>query len=203
MADTQFDYENPFDIMVGAWAGHSIAYDKHGAYKATVPSLCWIRWIGEGKKRLRYFQEDQGDLDYLIIRHEESYDEVENTVKARAFDLLIDGKTCISDPHTSEAARCKVEGMQSRPGNFIFHLNILPYETSDKEKHPGAHYYNNQYFMNPNERQIIGPYILDDGNMKLEQVIAQTFSRISYDIPQKMLRIEKHHYEAHHLNYEL
>lgn len=204
MTETQFDYENPFDIMVGAWAGHSISYDPKGGYQFTVPSLCWIHWVDPDKKtRLRYFQEDQGNIDNLVIWHEEGHQEVENTVLTRAFDLIVDGKSCTSDPHTSEAARCKVEGLQSRPGNFIFHLNILPFEGNDKQKaFPGANYYNNQYFINPNERQIIGPYILDDGTMNLTTVIAQTFSRISYHVPEKFQDIEKHHYEKHNLNYE-
>ena len=57
-----------------------------------------------------------------------------------------------------------------------------------------GHYYNNQYFMSPNERHIIGPYVATDGSTPAQPsgevtcIVAQTFTRVSYDVPAKYKR---------------
>ncbi|MCV6585667.1 MAG: hypothetical protein OIF47_09035 [Marinibacterium sp.] len=199
MRDSSYDYNRPFDIMVGAWTGHSILYNARGEYQVSGPSVVWIRWIKTGKV-LRYFQEDLTSLDDLAILHEADRDSFRDTMKTRAFDLRIDGKRCDSFDNAQLSSNIEVEGSESRPGTYIFHLNFPPMPAKDgAPATPGGDYYNNQYFTNPNERQIIGPFIAKDPQGKPQKqvtsVVAQTFTRISYDIPQKFLEIEAYHIE--------
>ncbi len=187
---TKYDYETPYDIMAGAWTGHSVLYDSAGKYQTTGPNLVWIRWIEPGRI-MRYFQEDLSSLDDQVIEHEEHYQQFADTVKTRAFDLIVDGKACRSDPNGEITSRIKVEGVESLPGTYLFHLDFPA--GADRDANPGGDYYNNQYFINPNERHIIGPYV-QKGGTGITSVIAQTFTRISYgdDIPEKFLKIEEH-----------
>lgn len=195
MADkTIYDYASPFDIMVGAWTGHSILYDDKGEYKFTGPSILAIYWKEPGKI-LRYFQEDMGNLDSVIARHEGHYAAVD-VIQTRAFDLHIDPKSpkaCVSGPDSL----IRVQGAESRPGTYLFHL-----EFPDTPHSPGGNYYNNQYFANPNERHIIGPFVPNTHKdpktpaSDFSSVIAQTFTRISYDqIPHEFQALEKVHME--------
>ncbi len=188
--NTGYDYETPYDIMAGAWTGHSVLFTSKGEYQTSGPSLVWIRWIEPGKV-MRYFQEDLTSLDDQVIQHEENYQQFRDTIKTRAFDLIVDGKACRSDENGKIKSRIKVEGVESLPGTYLFHLDFPA--NAFGESNPGGDYYNNQYFINPNERHIIGPYV-QKGSTNTTSVIAQTFTRISYghDIPEKFLEIEKH-----------
>ncbi|MGQ7847270.1 hypothetical protein ACUNV4_22465 [Granulosicoccus sp. 3-233] len=154
----------PFDIMVGVWTGHSIMYDEKGQYLYTGPSLCAIYWKTPGKL-LHYWQNDLGNLDEVLAHPARS--DLRNVVVIRDFDLLVDGKSC-----QSVKTRPAVSGVESIPGTYLFDLAL-----------EGGHYYNNQYFHSPNERHIIGPYV-KDGDTGISAVVAQTFTRISYDVPQ-------------------
>ena len=160
-----FDYGTPYEIMVGQWTGHSILYDKDGKYLHTGPSLVSIYWKKPGKL-LHYKQEDLGNLDELAFEHPHKQG-LEQIIFLREFDLEIKGKACKSKGRDE----VKVEGVESRPGTYLFHLNF-----------PAGHYYNNQYFPNPNERHIIGPFV-PKGAADVGAVVAQTFTRISYDVP--------------------
>jgi hypothetical protein len=64
-----------------------------------------------------------------------------------------------------------VEGTQTRPGVYIFHLQFRNWR-----------YYNNQYFLDANERHIIGPCLQGDAP-RVAFVAAQAFTRVSYDVP--------------------
>jgi hypothetical protein len=71
----------------------------------------------------------------------------------------------------------KCVGAETSPGTYLFHLTF-----------PGfGHYYNNQYFTNPNERRIIGPFV-HGGDYDPQFIVSQTFTRISYDVPEKYKR---------------
>lgn len=90
------------------------------------------------------------------------------------FDLEIIGKQCTSKKIIGEELK-EVEGTETRPDTYIF---MLKFERGGKV----GRYYNNQYFTNPSERSIIGPFIWE-GSYNMAAVIAQTFTRISYDVP--------------------
>lgn len=156
-------YAIPFDIMVGVWTGHSVMYDDEGHYLYTGPSLCAIYWKEPGRV-LHYWQKDLGDLDeFLEHPHKRALGDI---VVLRDFDLVVTGKSC-----QSVKASPAVSGVESTPGTYLFNLAL-----------EGGNYYNNQYFSNPNERHIIGPFV-PDGGRGIGAVVSQTFTRISYDVP--------------------
>lgn len=166
-------YAKPFDIMVGAWTGHSILYDKNGNYMHTGPSLVAISW--KSPTLMHYKQWDLGDLDALAEKDGHAAT-LKHIIMLREFDLTIDGKRCDSTPETSETVQ--VEGSESSPGTYLFHLKFAP-----------GSYYNNQFFNNPNERHIIGPYV-PNGQSEFSYVVSQTFSRISYDVPEGFMETQ-------------
>ncbi|WP_170356624.1 hypothetical protein [Ruegeria lacuscaerulensis] len=168
ISPTPFDYARPFDIMIGMWTGHSIVYDNKGEYLYTGPSILTIDWKEPGKV-MHYRQEDLGSLDQLIQEHEHGK-ALEDLFVLREFELQVDGKSC-----QSITGAVKVHGVESSPGTYLFHLNF-----------PTGDYYNNQYFLNPNQRRIIGPFVPRDEEGKtngFQFVVSQTFERISYDVP--------------------
>lgn len=63
-----------------------------------------------------------------------------------------------------------MKGVETQPGTYLFHLSF-----------PMGDYYNNQYFVGPNERHIIGPFVPASGGREFTFAVAQTFTRISYD----------------------
>ena len=65
-------------------------------------------------------------------------------------------------------------GLETTPGVYLFHI-----------KTPDGSFYNNQFFTDPNERHIIGPFVKAPGN-ELTQVLSQTFRRISYNVPEDL-----------------
>ena len=163
-----FDYARPYEIMVGMWTGHSIMYDQNGEYLYTGPSILTIDWKEPGKV-LHYRQEDLGNLDQLIDEHEHG-EALSDLFVLREFDLAVEGKAC-----QSITGDVKVRGAESTAGIYLFHLHF-----------PTGDYYNNQYFLNANQRRIIGPFVprgKDGKNRDFQYVVSQTFERISYDVP--------------------
>ena len=142
---------------------------------------------------LRYFQEDMGAMEEFAAEHLDHEQALFDTVQTRAFDLIIDPdspKACFSSPESP----IRVQGVESRPGTYLFHLDF-PADPDDTGSQ-GGNYYNNQYFANPNERHIIGPYVPNGATAlkpsDFNSVISQTFTRISYaDIPTSFYRLEE------------
>lgn len=196
---TDFDYARPYDLMVGLWAGMATSYDAQGGYLISVPSLVAIYW-----KRpytvLHYRQDELPDLDARLAGHPQPAALAK--IIHHNFDLKITGKACVSTAASYRDVR--VAGTETRPGVYLFHLMFEE-----------GHYYNNQYFTDPNERQIIGPFVAthpvapgssDPGGVPRRQalpsrrrveaappgeitvVVAQTFTRISYDVPARYQR---------------
>ncbi|MEP2031506.1 MAG: hypothetical protein ABJI96_22650 [Paracoccaceae bacterium] len=165
------DYAQPFELMVGTWTGHSITYDAKGKYLFTGPSILYIHWHEPGEV-LHYLQKDLGNLDELEFNLDDD-DKVwiGDIIKTRNFELKVSGKSC-----RGKGGGVAVKGVESTPGTYLFHLNF-----------PHGNYYNNQFFPNPNERHIIGPFV-PTGKTDAKYVVSQTFSRISYDVPEKLLK---------------
>jgi hypothetical protein len=185
-AHSPFEYARPYDLMVGVWAGMATSYDAAGSYLLSVPSLVAIYW-----KRpytlLHYRQDELPDLDKRLEGH--PYPAAMTKIIHHDFDLRISGKACESTAASRHDVR--VAGTETRPGIYLFHLMFEE-----------GHYYNNQYFTDPNERQIIGPFIAARENEEVTRrpsasaapsgqisvVVAQTFTRISYDVPDRYKR---------------
>lgn len=176
-AERKFDYARPYDVMVGVWTGMSIVYDAKGRYQISVPSLVAMYWHRPDKV-LHYRQDELPDLDERLEGHPQQAAIAK--IVHHNFDLTISDKSCQG---ASKKEDLRVEGTESQPGIYLFHLM---FEEGD--------YYNNQYFTGPNERHIIGPFVAADSKPrasrrgKIEAVVAQTFARVSYDVPSRYKR---------------
>jgi hypothetical protein len=177
---SNFDYAKPFDIMVGRWSGMTTTFDARGEYLGSVASLVTIYW--KTPETLHYEQDELPDLDARLA--DNPHKAAIARIVRHDFDLDITGKSCTSADTTEKIS---VVGAETRPGIYLFHLTF-----------PEGHYYNNQYFTNPNERHIIGPFVATDANPRARPpaqstgevtcIVAQTFTRISYDVPAKFKR---------------
>jgi hypothetical protein len=164
--DSVFDYADPYDIMVGTWNGITTSFGPDGRYLASVASLVYMSWVKRGSL-LRYVQEEIANLDEVLDEH--PHRSVMSQIVKHDFLLAVDGKACHSTGKHAE--QVTLEGTETRPGTYIFHLTF-----------PQGDYYNNQYFASPNERHIIGPFIPAGKSRKVGMVVAQTFTRVSYDV---------------------
>lgn len=166
MASTGFfDFQDPFDIMVGLWNGMTTTYDVHGHYQNSVASLVRVSWARKGKL-LRYQQQELANLDQVLEGN--PHKEVLARIISHDFDMAVKGKACQST--TTHKEKMSMKGVETQPGTYLFHLNF-----------PQGDYYNNQYYVGANERHIIGPFVPASGGRDFSFVVAQTFTRISYD----------------------
>jgi hypothetical protein len=194
-----FDYAKPYELMVGYWAGIATVFSDDGVYQDSIQSRVAIYWHVPNK--LLHFRQDEEDSVEALLDHP-GYDKHDVTA-VRNFaqlnvDLKVKGKTCSGEDKKSGTL---ITGVETRPGTYLFHLR-----TRDENGRYYADYYNNQYFVSPNERHIIGPYVMaapatDAARRKFSRsqkgaaapayfptgkvkfVIAQIFTRISYDVP--------------------
>jgi hypothetical protein len=166
MASTGFfDFQDPFDIMVGLWNGMTTTYDAEGHYRNSVASLVRVSWVRKGKT-LRYQQEELANLDQVLAGN--PHKDILASIISHDFDMAVKGKSCHST--TTHKEKMSMKGTETQPGTYLFHLSF-----------PQGDYYNNQYFVGANERHIIGPFVAANGGRDFSFVVAQTFTRISYD----------------------
>jgi len=169
-AKSAFDYATPFDIMVGLWAKQSIIYGPGGDYIDSVPGLVAVYWKKPGK--LIHFREELlTPMSSAARRHIHRPRLFELT--RQDFDLKVKGKVAA----TSSKMKTTVVGIEARPDVYHFHLHT-----------PDGHWYNNHHCITPNERHILGPLVPADGDGSVELIVAQTLTRISYDVPRKSKR---------------
>ena len=199
----EFDYSVPFDIMVGLWTGVTIIYGPTGEFFSSAASNVAIYWekpnevmhFRQGKEEAiapltaKKFASNLGLLhttasvqnkkapriSALLTRAEKlkdpNYLKKAATVATTEFDLHVSGKFA-----TASTSDMDVTGINSRPDTYLFYLRL---------KDGSMSWCNNQYFTNANERQIIGPQFDAD---EVQLVVAQTFSRVSYEVPEAMKR---------------
>jgi hypothetical protein len=203
-----FDYALPYDLMVGYWAGIATVYDAKGVYQDSIQSRVAIYW--HVRSKLLHFRQNQEDsVEPLLNRPGYNRDDVTavRNFSQLTVDLRVKGKSC-SGEDTQSGTR--ITGVETRPGIYLFHLT-----TKDASGRYFADYYNNQYFVGPNERHIIGPYVMATpataaARRKLSPshkgadapayfptgqirfVIAQIFTRISYDVPKDLMSRHEH-----------
>lgn len=201
-AQRTFDYATPYDLMVGYWAGIATVFSDSGVYQDSTQSRVAIYWHVRNKL-LHFRQTEEDSVEPLLSKkHFTPHDvtAVRNFAKL-SVDLEVKGKACKGKDKTSGTL---ISGVETRPGIYLFHLR-----TRDQSGRYYADYYNNQYFVGENERHIIGPYVMaapatgparkkfatslkeaedpvyfPTGSIKF--VIAQTFTRISYDVPKNL-----------------
>ena len=163
--------------MMGLWAGTAHVYNEQGVYEpeASSSSIARIAWK-EGSTTEFLFTQVELNADTAAQAIKDEQDATKKTLRQHVSTLLgqsikfhVDGKGA-----TGESDTFNVIGTETMPGIYLFQLAFKPGLGQD-----GGVYYNNQYFLDSSQRNIIGPYV--DGERKTQHVIAQTFARISYD----------------------
>jgi hypothetical protein len=165
-AVSTFDYATPYQLMVGVWDGLASAFDKNGDFDGTYASRVAIYWKKRGK--ILCFRQVQ-QTDRIHFRTDDKVAKSKKWVIGETpyhVDFLIVGK------HGRGESDGKIyEGVETTPGTYLFHI-----------KSKDGSFYNNQYFVNPNERRVIGPFV-EAGQNEITYVLSQVFVRISYDVP--------------------
>jgi hypothetical protein len=148
------DSGRPFDIFVGTWVGTATAYDHQGKYVSNWSSKVEQYWNDDGT--LRYEQSidklsehfgklpNGGDPTLLGLRDILGILERGESTKI-VVDLKVDGKRVAGLSHDGEY---RVLGQESAPGHYLFMIHHL---------RSTYIYSNNQYFVTPELRQIVGP----------------------------------------------
>jgi hypothetical protein len=161
-SNSAFDYATPYDIMVGLWTVQKIIYGPRGEYLESTPSFVAVYW--EERHKLMHFREETDSTNSSKrFAHRAAF--------SLEFDLKVDGKYS----HGESSMGVKITGTETRPDVYHFHL-----------KDKSGDWYNNHYLISPNERHILGPFVEKNG--KIEEIVAQTLTRVSYDVPKKYKR---------------
>jgi len=161
--NTAFDYATPYDIMVGLWTVQKIIYDPKGQFLDAVSSFVAVYW--HRRNKLMHFREDSTEITDTS-KHIARDEKIARVISLN-FDLKVEGKFA-----KGQRGGVTVTGTQTRPDVYHFHL-----KTAD------GSWYNNHYCISPNERDILGPFVESTGKIKF--IVAQTLTRVSYDVPQK------------------
>jgi len=175
-----FDFAEPYELMVGVWDGISAVYTADDHFVGSWASRVVIYW--KPKRILCFRQVQQGepivfdtrnDAHAAAMSRSRGYDEYH-------VDFHIEGKR---GQGRSEDGRI-YEGFETTPGTYLFHIRT-----------PKGCFYNNQFFPNPNERRIIGPFV-ENETMNVLQVLSQAFTRISYEVPDEYKMDDGHAHGA-------
>lgn len=164
---TSSSYARPYDIFVGTWTGGANTFSPTGEFLSFGASTLEIYWINDNTLRFVQLMDGLASTDLegnlASLRGEELKRAVTNVVQS-SFDITVTGKAARGGD-----AQFDLEGTESVPGIYLFTL---------RSKTRPLVYSNNQYFWDPNGRNIVGPTLVDG---KVVAVNAQTFTRISFD----------------------
>jgi hypothetical protein len=170
---TAFDYDTPYDIMTGFWVGVATTYDSKGKYLGSMSSRLAVYW--KKPHTLIHFHQEMAKSDEMLEGYASR--KASDKLILLDLDLRVDGKC--ANGSTDGPDVVEITGTATRPDHYHFHLQ-------SKE----GHWYNNHHFMGPDERHILGPFIGRDG--EIAAVVAQTFKRISHEVPREYLRAPRH-----------
>jgi hypothetical protein len=163
MLRSEFDYAIPFNIFVGFWTGITATYSPKGEFRESFANNVAIYWETP-YKRLHFRQDPLQDVVEKALR----LTGVTRKLISQEFDLEVHGKHATSLPGGDFVN----DGAETTPDDYIFHVGA-----------GGNSWFNCQHCGTANERRIIGPQI--DKHGKVTLVISQTYTRISYDIPDR------------------
>jgi hypothetical protein len=154
---------SPFDVLVGTWVGGVSVFSLEGKPIAYWPSQVKIHWVTkDGARHLRYQQHIEPLAEFMA----EVNASAKSGATSQADDLatkyaqhlqrtagptLIDVDLTVTGARlagTSQNGSYTVTGGASAPGHFLFMIRHAP---------TGVVFCNNQYFVNANLRQIVGP----------------------------------------------
>lgn len=191
-AKSAFDYDIPFDIMVGFWVGTAGIYSRKGRYFMTTKSYVAIYWEHPHTKlSFREFAEDDyefkgAESDYVDPREPETIAEAlgknaplapnSGALRVLQYDLTVHGPHC----HGKDTSgTISLHGRQMHPDTYSFHVK--------KKEDDGVyhHIYNSHHLPTPDDWHIMGPIVGpingEEGDVGL--AVVQFFRRISYKVP--------------------
>jgi hypothetical protein len=157
-----FDYEIPYHIFTGVWAGVQTHYTPQGNFKGVDSFKVAIYW--EKPHTLLHFRQDP--IEARALAQKLGLSSTVSRLTTYEFDLQIKGKYATG----GGVSGVKNEGAETTPDTYIFHI------TANKHS-----WFNNQHCPTANERRVIGPQI--DANGVVEELISQHLTRVSYEVP--------------------
>jgi hypothetical protein len=196
-----FDYDIPFDIMVGYWVGTASIYCPKGTYLMSTKSYVSVYWT-ELHNQLSFRESAEDDLaftgaelDYVDPRdmgkiaqtlqdnNALAANSAANSVlRVLQYDLTVEGPYC----HGGDPSTVSLTGRQTRPDVYQFHVR-----KKEKEYNPSIdydhHVYNSHHLPSPDDWHIIGPIVgrIGDEGGRVGLAVAQFFRRISYKVPKQ------------------
>jgi hypothetical protein len=165
--ETTLDYAKPYEIMCGIWTGMANVYGPDGEYWDSAPSRVVMYW--KDANTLSYNQIEEHDEHGFLKGRDKALRKAASDIVRVSFDLAIRGKAAKGSSDVFD-----VVGTESMPGVYLFQL---------KAKDGSGTYFNNQYFLDASQRNIVGPFVGPGGSAV--QVVAQSFARVSYDVPKQ------------------
>jgi hypothetical protein len=191
-----FDYDKPYDILVGHWVGAASIYSPKGTYLISTKSYVSVYW--EQPNILSFRESADDDLEftgqpkeYLDPRDADGIAEaykaqpqigVSQSLRVLTYNFTVDGTYC----ETDQNAEVSVTGRQTRPDTYQFHV-------IKKRKEGDHHVYNSHYLPTPNDWHITGPIVGRVENVEgvVGLAVVQNFKRIAYHVPLKSIRALK------------
>ncbi len=166
-SSSAFDYATPYDIMTGLWVVIASMYTPEGEYLHSVPSRVGVRW--KTRHSLMHFRQDEESRKQTLLKHH-PHGEALTKLVTLDYDLHIERKRSHAKSDT-----VTLNGAETRPDVYHFHLQLTS----------GGDWYNSHHCTSPNERHVMGPFVKDG---KIAVVVAQTLTRLSYDVPKEFIR---------------
>ena len=198
-SQSAFDYDKPYDIMVGYWVGTATICCPRGAYVMSTKSYVSVYWEQRYKKLcFRESGEEEpesrsslldtrtakhSDIDDILRKNKKTALPTSGALRLLTFDLDIDGPFS-----KGRSPLVSLDGRQICPDAYQFHLKKEEEMSNGKPVY--HHIYNSHHLPSPDDWRIIGPIVgpIDGKEGEVGVAVAQFFRRISYHVPKACMR---------------
>jgi len=191
-SNSAFDYATPFDIMVGYWVNTANIYSPSGVYVMSTKSYVSVYWV-DRYTRLHFRESAEDEFsckeEFVDTRQADQKTIGEalkrtgcatgGALRVLAYDFTVDGANC-----HGAAGRVSVDGRQTRPDAYQFHVRI------SKDNGRFHHVYNGHHLPSPDDWHIIGPIVATWPNRQPNETegdvgmsVVHNLRRLSYNVP--------------------
>jgi hypothetical protein len=190
---SNFDYDKPYDILVGHWVGSASIFSPRGTYLISTKSYVSVYWAADNILSFRESADDDLEFtgkpeQYLDPRQPKNIADAcgsqpeitaSDSLRVLTYDFTVTGTYC----ETDQSADVSVTGRQIRPDTYQFHV-IKKHDEGDH------HVYNSHYLPTPNDWHISGPIVgrVDKVEGVVGLAVVQNFKRITYQVPVRSIR---------------
>jgi hypothetical protein len=202
---SNFDYDKPYDILVGHWVGNASIFSPKGTYLISTKSYVSVYWAADNILSFRESADDDLEFtgkpeQYLDPRQPQNITdackdqpeiEASDSLRVLTYDFTVTGTYC----ETDQNATVSVTGRQTRPDTYQFHVikkrdKEEPKPDADHDSLQPHHVYNSHYLPTPNDWHITGPIV---GTVKgvggvVGLAVVQNFKRVAYHVPVRSIR---------------